>query len=156
MQMASAVILIVGGTLLAIAIFGSALFFGITYMFTGASGWTRLAQNFPAPAEPQGYVFSGQTVRVGIVRYRWSTRLSFSPQGLYLRTGLPMHPPLLIPWTAVTAVNSDTLYWLPAVTLTIGSPQLARVTIFAKHWALLQQFLPPNLPPGQPTNFFAR
>jgi hypothetical protein len=154
--MASAAILIVGGTLLAIAVFGSALFFGITYMFTGASGWTKMAQYFRAPAEPQGYVFSGQTVRVGIVRYRWSTRLIFSPQGLYLRTGLPMHPPLLIPWPAITAVTSDTLYWFPAVTLTIGDPRLATITVFAKHWPLLQQFLPQNLPPGPPTSLLAR
>jgi hypothetical protein len=140
------VVLLVLGSLL----YSLGLFFGLVYLFTRWGGWSRLAQQFRAPSEPQGYAFSHQTLRVGPVRYRWSTRINFSPYGLYLRSGLPLHPPLLIPWQAVTGVKPDTLYWFPAVTLSIGQPQLASVTLFAKHWPLLAQFLPPQLNAGTP------
>ncbi len=137
-------LIVLGGLL-----YGLGLFFGLVYLFTRLSGWSRLAQHFRVAGEPEGYAFRYQVLRVGTVRYRGSY-LNFSKYGLYVRCGLPFHPPLLIPWQAVGAVQPDMVYWRPAVRLSIGQPQLATITLPAVHWPWLQQFLPPQLQSANP------
>lgn len=130
-------------------VYGLGLFFGLLLLFTHISGWSRLALLFRAAAEPPGYACARQMLRAGSVRYR-GAYLNFGREGLYLRCGLPLHPPLLIPWPAFTGIMRDTLRWQPAVTLTVGQPRRASITLLAGHWPLLQQYLPAQLRDSPP------
>jgi hypothetical protein len=133
-------VLIIGGV-----VWFCVLFFGLLYLFRLVSGWGRLACYFRAPGEPLGFRLTMRSIRVGAVRYRFTTTIVISQYGLYLRTGMPFHPPLLIPWQAVTAIRGSRLYWFPAFTLSIGEPRLAVLTLHQDLFPQLQQFLPPGL-----------
>lgn len=132
--------LIIGGVL-----WFCILFFGLLYLFQHVGGWARLARYFCAPGEPPGFRVTRRSIRVGAVRYRFTTTIVISQYGLYLRTGMPFHPPLLIPWQAVAGIRASRLYWFPAFTLSIGEPRLATVTLHQDLFAQLQQFLPAGL-----------
>lgn len=91
-------------TVLMIITFGSLLFYFI-------SGWLLLAKyyitNIPSPTE----LYTWQTGNIGLVSYKNSLNIGITEEGLYLSFIFLMslfHPPLLIPWDAITeaSINS--------------------------------------------------
>ncbi len=79
----------------------------VSFTLSRVSGWTRLAQHYPADRS-----FDGQLIRFQAAQFRAATNyngcLDFGAnyEGLYI---VPMflfrafHPPLLIPWSDITA-----------------------------------------------------
>jgi hypothetical protein len=114
------------------------------------SGYAELARRFPAPHEPVGQKYTRQSIRIGAVRWRWSATLVFSPEGLYLAfmPGAPIYgdpgfsrfPPVLIPWSEIRSAARGTLYWRSAVTLTIGDPTIAQVTLWQAFFPLIEPY----------------
>ena len=109
--------------LAAVVAFGALLF----QVFARVSGWNKLAGLYPAGPPPEGQRLARQTVQVGPVRFRRSTTVVISPQGLYLAA--LVNPPLLIPWSEVREVRATTLYWQRAMTLRIGNPLVGPITV---------------------------
>ena len=143
-----ACVTIVGFVILLLAIVALSLFaaFGI---FARVSGWRALAQRYPASAQPEGKRYTRQHVMVGVVRYRFSTTIIVSPQGLYLST-VPQHPPLLIPWEEIKKVESTIVYWRRVPLLSIGEPLVAKITLPPAVFAEARPYLNPAVvPPGR-------
>jgi len=107
-------------------------------------GWTRLAEKFPAPFQPEGTVFKKQTIQVGSVAYKNCATVVVSSQGLFLEANLPLFSrltPLLIPWDGIGGLREGSLYWKKTVILSIGQPESGTVTVFKDLYNKIQPFL---------------
>lgn len=147
---------LVGGVLFFCGIFGGVivvLFVMMTVMyraFAAGSGYDELARRFPATHVPAGPRYDGQSIRIGAVRWRWATTMIFGPEGLYLalmptlpvlgRPWFNHHPAVLIPWGEFRAATRGMLYWQSAVSLTVGEPRLAVITMYLPFLPLIQQY----------------
>jgi hypothetical protein len=147
---------IIGGIIGVVLLYGLfilAILFVIRYMwriFFRASGYSALAERFSADHEPQGETFTWQHLRIGVVRYRFSTTMVFSPEGLYLTVGrnipflrgmaMAQHPALLIPWSEVKALHPTILYLQSAVAMTIGEPQVAIISMMSRFTPLIEHY----------------
>lgn len=113
------VVAIVGG----ITIQGLLIWTLIRLLFTVLSGWKQLASRYGARRVPACWHWSGQTVRVGSVRYRRCMRVAAESDGLYLAGyRLLRHPPLCIPWSEIHDPATATIYGRPAVSVSVGTP----------------------------------
>lgn len=72
-------------------------------------GWTRIARNHRATAKPSGAAFRCRSGRIRWARYNNCLNVTLAKEGIHLsvvflfRIG---HPPVLIPWDAVTDVQA--------------------------------------------------
>jgi len=75
--------------------------------FAQISGWTRLAELYPATHRSEGQEYTQQTVQVGAVRYRKCMTVGIGSQGLYLwaRPILSRYQPVLIPWGEIKGIK---------------------------------------------------
>jgi hypothetical protein len=116
----------------------------LTPIFRQSGGWNRLAASYMAQGQPEGEVYTKQTVQIGAVRYRQCTTVYVGPRGLYLSVHvsvLPSSPPLFIPWGEFKHVQETLLYWQRAFRLTIGDPQVGTLTLKAGLFAMVQPYL---------------
>jgi len=88
---------------------------GITSFLSVLGGWTRLARRYRTDqrADVPLQLTSG---RVGAVNYNNCLRVGFSGEGIHLRILFPfrvLHPPLFIPWSAVSHHTHKTVlkFW---------------------------------------------
>lgn len=106
------VLAILGG----ICVWGLLLWMGLRALFAKLSGWNRLAARYRAAGAEPSWQWRGQTVKVGLVRYRRTIRLAAAAEGLHLaETGLLRHPALCIPWCEMTRARPSSFYGRPSV-----------------------------------------
>jgi hypothetical protein len=107
---------------------------GIFFLDARMTGWSALAQRFPATSEPPN-VFkrqNGGVGTIGLVQMRGLLRAAATEQGLYLafpkmlRAG---HAPLLIPWSQLKITDDKTILGIRVLTLQAGEPKIARVML---------------------------
>jgi hypothetical protein len=155
--------MVIGGALLFVlvgagVVVALALMMTVMYRaFSAGSGYGELARRFPAPYEPAGRRYDWQHAAVGAVRWRNAATLVFSPEGLYLallprmpllgHPSVNRHPAVLIPWTEIKQMAPTKLYWQQAVTLTIGEPVVAKVTLMQPFLSLVTPYTTVR-PPG--------
>lgn len=87
------------------AVFFTAMWSFVCVLIATLSGWRRMAARYPLPDGLQGAALpSGFAVRVGLASYRGVLHFEAAPQGLVARVMrlFPFHPPLLLPWRAIT------------------------------------------------------
>ena len=116
----------------------------LTPIFRQSGGWNKLAASYTARGQPEGAVYTQQTVLIGAVRYWRCTTVYVGPQGLYLSVHvsiLPSYPPLFIPWGEFKRAQETFLYWQRAFRLTIGDPQVGTLTLKAGFFAVVQPYL---------------
>jgi hypothetical protein len=109
------------------------------------SGWKNLAPLYHAAQEPMGRRFERATLCLNARRYRGIATVVINSDGLYIRVipaFLFLHPPLLVPWRSMKAmeVGSTTEFELAAL-----APVILRLTEPALHEAIRQLQL--NSPP---------
>jgi hypothetical protein len=120
------------------------MFLLLTTLFRGLSGWGRLAELYRTDVPPAEGTFRRQTVRVGPVRFRRSMSVGVSAAGLYLAPSWPFvrqHPPVLIPWEAVSRVDETSFYWRTYKNLHIGEPEITAVAVESSVYAAMQPHL---------------
>ncbi|MDX1419605.1 MAG: hypothetical protein R3181_06520 [Rubricoccaceae bacterium] len=76
----------------------------------GFAGWRPLARRYPADRWPdgEGVRLGWQSGRIGLAGYNGVLDAAVTAEGLYLRPIRPFaynHPPVFIPWSAVTDVS---------------------------------------------------
>lgn len=121
----------------------------LTRVFSATSGWRRLADLYSASYQPEGTTFRHQHMRMGVVRYRNCATITVTAEGMHLAVSAPVigqHPPLLIPWSAVSGVRATRLYWLGARQLDIGRPVVASVVVLSKVYDAMKPYLARWLP----------
>jgi hypothetical protein len=98
-----------------IAVFFVAMWCLVSYVSSWLCGWQRLAEQFRFDGQ-----FDGEQWRFCTGWMRWRARyggvlvLGANQRGLYMRTLWPLrlgHPPLLIPWSDVSAVDRTRWFW---------------------------------------------
>jgi hypothetical protein len=82
-------------------------------------------------------------VGIARVRYRRCVTLNVSQEGLWLwvRAPLSRHPAVLIPWEEVKQVQGTRLYGQGATELSVGSPEVGRVTVYARLFEAMQRYV---------------
>lgn len=87
----------------------------ITGVVSMIGGWHRLAREFPAIHRPDGLNFRRRSLHIRpFTNYNHCINVTLSSVGIYL---VPMwifrcfHPPLLIPWDKVGAMQSRRVVW---------------------------------------------
>jgi len=97
-------------TLVLSAVAGFMAFWAGVVSLIGFAGWRPLAQRFPADRWPEGegHHLRWQSASIGLSRYNGALNMALTAEGLYLRPVRLFaynHPPLFIPWDAVTATK---------------------------------------------------
>ncbi len=112
-------------------------------IFEKMSGLLKLVQNYPSKSSLAHVSRVRQTVKFGVVRYRRCVRVDFNEQALFLAVDPPLgrHLKLQIPWSEIKNVRSTSLYWLPAVRLSIGDPEVGDVTIYKKLFDQISRYI---------------
>lgn len=122
---------------LAFLVFFPVMWLGVTGLLSVLGGWRSLASYYPAgPAAAGGRAaarYATGAMRRGLLPVNYSHCLAVDPRedGFGLWVALPfrfMHPPLLIPWTAVRDCEERGVVWryvrvtlhTPGVTILIG------------------------------------
>ena len=107
----------------------------ISRLFARGSGYETLVERFGVDREPPPYALRRQTVMMDrTVAYRRCATLASLPEGLYFRIdapGLRAQPAAIIPWGQIATVEQARLYRFPGVKLTIGTPRIASLTVYA-------------------------
>ena len=135
--------LVIFFTIIAMPLVALAMLYVIFIWHTARSGWRRLAERFPADAEPVGDILLRQTIRAGVVRYRNVVTTGIGPEGLYLSVRLPAHRPMLIPWSEFHGQRPTRIYWRESVEVVIGDPRIARIAFPQALYALFSSHLNP-------------
>jgi hypothetical protein len=115
-------------------------------LFARGSGWSALAERYPAATALAAPVIAGQTLQVGLVRYRRCVTVGIHQEGLYLaaQPGLPLlprNPPLLIPWSEFHHPQETRLYWRRAEQLVVGDPRVASITFPFELYLRFERYL---------------
>ncbi len=112
-------------------------------LFSGTGSLGGLAKRYPASSPPEGPQFTGQTVQIGAVRWRNSVLVSVEKAGLYLiqKSFFFKTPPLLIPWNEFKEAKPVRLYWLPAMSFSIGNSGIAVITVPMAIYEAIQPYL---------------
>lgn len=90
------------------AILGWLLIWSGVVSMIGWMGWKPLAAAYPAQDEPEGQRFTWQGIYIGASSYNGVVTIVVSDEGIYLtpvRLFAYNHPPILIPWDAIQAVE---------------------------------------------------
>ncbi len=121
-------ILIILLALMCAAFLGSFL---LAQRLASTSGLNQLTKKYLATRKPESLLVDHQTLQVNSVRYRRCVSIGISPAGFYLwvRPRLLQHPPALIPWNEMKPERETRLYWQPAMQLSVGEPQVAKLII---------------------------
>lgn len=102
----------------------------------GGGRWRDLAKAYPASgAAPEG-VQPRQSVMIGPVLYRDCMAVGADEAGLYLAPGRPLSfvlkQNLRIPWPDIVKTEEAKVFWGKGVTLIVGAPALATLTLKAE------------------------
>jgi hypothetical protein len=90
------------------------------------SGWRRLAERFPAPPIVDGEKYASQSLRLSLLgSYNRCVHVTVGEKGLHM---VPMilfrllHPPILIPWTDISACERRDFLFMKRTRITVGTP----------------------------------
>jgi hypothetical protein len=96
-----------------------------------AAGWVELRRAFPDHRERALYSARAQSGMLGRVRYSALVTIQVCPSGLRVsicRLFSPLTRPILVPWSQIRATR-ERAWFLPAVKLTFGSPEISHMHI---------------------------
>lgn len=103
------------------------------HMKGSSGGWGRLASKYPAPPGKPEPDLRRQTVQVGQVMWRNCVNVAILDDGLRLDVSAPLpflaKPPIFVPWSEITAVETVRLMWEEAAMLSVGRPTAGTITL---------------------------
>ncbi len=110
----------------------------------------KLSEYYRATHDPGGGLQTKQTVKLGAVRYRRCVTVSMDVGGLFIwvRPPLGRQRKLLIPWDEIKTVREDRLYGRQAVFMSIGAPEVGKITVYKELFELIRVYLKGNAPLG--------
>jgi len=131
------------------------LWCALCFVIALTSGWRGLAARFRASHTPPGRKFSMQRALINSARFGGVLTFIVGPEGLYLRLwplfglfGLAA-PPLLIPWSELSPLQSGRWTWFETWTTTATLGRFSKVPIALLDRNIAQavaEFLPPHAP----------
>ena len=118
-------------------------------IFARISGLNRLVEQYPVKMYPEGKELNGQTVQIGLVRYRDCTTVIISSTGLYLNIKPPLgsSSKMLIPWDEIKGISQTRLYGNKAIRLLPGSSGKNSLIVSYGLFNSMRAYLKSNLIP---------
>jgi len=118
----------------------------ISLILSYISGWQELAKHYKTTQPSPNNMSYMKTGRIGITRFRNALNIGTTSDALYLsvfpffRLG---HPPLLIPWSAITRVEQvSRWFWLTDYyRLQVGSPRITTLMLPKRSLANVETIL---------------
>lgn len=105
---------------------------GIFLLLSWSGGWSAVARRYRTAGPPAGTRLRLQSARFGWVDYNGCLTIVVAPDGLYV-AALPIfrigHPPLLIPWSALSVLAVKEGRWFGRAKLAIDAPPIARIEV---------------------------
>ena len=101
----------------------------LTVLMSRLSGWSKLAEQYPADGPVEGERALLRTGRIGAITYHSCLYFCANDRGLQIGVSWPMrlgHKPLFIPWDAFHHIGEDHMLFSQKVRLSIGKPTLTR------------------------------
>jgi hypothetical protein len=122
--------------LIAFPIFFSILWVGITLLMSFIGGWGKVAKVYAATERPaDGAELKRVTGMFGVARYKFVLTVITTDTGIYIenrKVFRPGHPPLFIPFPAISKARLQTLFFWEFVAFHVGDPALASVRLPSK------------------------
>ncbi len=111
-------------------VFFVSLWIFVLFIISLLGGWARLATCYRAPGAFEGPQWHFQSGHLGLTRYKGILTFGADREGLYLAV-FPLfrinHPPLWIPWSEITMVESSRFLFM-RTTLTFA--QVPGITLY--------------------------
>jgi hypothetical protein len=106
----------------------------VTAVISAVGGWGALGKEYRADGPAPTGTRSFQSGSFGITRYNGCLRIGHSEAGLFLAIFplfRPFHPPLLIPWGAITRRTGEKHWGISYNVLEVGGSRPVRLTFRA-------------------------
>ncbi len=110
----------------------------VSFISSIIGGWRALSGDFAAGGPVSGETHSFQSGRLRIINYNGMLKIVLADRGLYLAVFFlfrPFHPPLLVPWTAITNVREHRLFIFRYVAFDLKSQGRTLTVMISRHIA---------------------
>jgi hypothetical protein len=110
-------------------VFGIAMWLAATGVIAQISGWSRLGDKYSTDKQFPDNTKGFQSATFGMTSYRSCIWLGCDQNGLYMKTG-PLfffcfrHPPLFIPWSALSEARPTKRLWVKFISLVVRDPDV--------------------------------
>ena len=104
----------------------------LSWLLSRLSGWSRLAEHYPASQGIVGESAHMRSGRIGAVHYHSALSFRVNDEGLRIAVAFPLrlgHPPIFIPWEEFHHVTEDVIMYSHKVKAAVGRPTLSRLTL---------------------------
>ncbi len=112
-------------------------------ILSNISGLSKLADRYKTDLNPANLSLTGQTIQIGMVKYRKCVSFQTSEAGLFLHINVPLWKSrkLLIPWKDLNHAGFTKIYWESAVSFNVGETYLATIAVPMQMFYFMKPFL---------------
>ena len=107
------------------------------------SGLSKLVSHYNTSLKPDTMSLTGQTIRIGVVKFRKCVAFRADESGLFLNINVPLWKSrkILIPWKDLQQAGYTKIYSQTAMSLTVGEDYLATIAVPMQMFYLMKPFL---------------
>jgi hypothetical protein len=129
---------------LAFPLFFAGTWVGVSALLSRLSGWSALAERYPAADEPEGERVVWTSAQLGGVSFRSCLNATLAASGLYLvpaRLFRLFMPPILIPWSDIRFEGFTKVLFFQLACFRLGGAEGPVFSVFASLGARLRVHL---------------
>jgi hypothetical protein len=112
-------------------------------ILSNISGLSKLADRYKTDLNPANLYLTGQTIQIGMVKFRKCVSFRADKAGLFLHINVPLWKSrkLLIPWKDLSQAGFTKIYRESAVSFNIGETYLATIAVPMQMFYFMKPFL---------------
>jgi len=112
-------------------------------ILSNISGLSKLMAHYQTDLASDKFSLTGQTIQIGMVKYRKCVSILAAEAGLFLLINVPLWKSrkLLIPWKEMSQVGFTKIYWESAVSFNVGETYLATIAVPMQMFYLMKPFI---------------
>jgi len=125
-------------------LFFAGMWLGVSVLLSRLSGWSRLAERYPAAAEPEGERIVWTSAQLGGVSFRSCLNVTLGPSGLYLvpaRIFRLFMTPVIVPWSDIRFEGFTKVLFFELACFRMGGEGGPTFCVFTALGARLRQHL---------------
>lgn len=112
-------------------------------ILSNISGLSKLVDSYNTDLNPDNLSLTGQTIQIGMVKYRNCVSFRADEAGLFLQINVPLWKSrkLLIPWKELSQAGFTKIYRESAVSFNVGETYLATIAVPVQMFYLMEPFI---------------
>jgi hypothetical protein len=112
-------------------------------ILSNVSGLSKLVAQYNTGLMPDESALTGQTIQIGMVKYRKCVSIKAGESGLFLLIKVPLWKTrkILIPWKDMMQAGYTKIYRESAVSLIVGENHLVTIAVPVQVFYLMKPFL---------------